>query len=912
MKENLVHEKVWPHQLVDTLANRILGSGNSISNDFSNSVVVLPSLAAASVVSRRLMTMASSGLILPELTTFDSWSRQVPQSFESETKRYYELLIYQELEKYQWLDRENNWNLAVDMTQLIGELDLYQSDLVLDSESLDSQFNQAYQTRSHKLVSFESKLLFDIWHAMTGIKGGRASEQVAYRFRLACLARTEGRRLYVVQYPDFSPAEQFFIESYASRNPVLVLEANISCSITSVKANFCRAAFQSEGFNLDSPDVLKEGPETDPWKPAVRYYSAVSLEQEVRAIQIKIRQWLNADLTKIAIVPFDRKVARRLRALLQQSKILVQDEFGWKMSTTAVAAILVEWLDLIVCDIEIRKLISFLNRPGIARMPGATQLRLSLEKSFKRDKRWDLDLELKSQTKQDDAAEAREFLLLIHDANHQLESPKFRTHRDWTLAVLLSLESVGIQSVLERDTAGEQLLNLLRSISVELNSLDRVVDFEDWFGWLKAQLEVNTFRDSEIDSSICFTTLKAARMRHFDGIIFAGADDVNFPLSEVQSAHFTDGVRAQLGLSTSDHFMHIEKVGLIESLLSNQNILVTWQKQKNNEHNLLSPWFENFRIQHAIHWDGNLMDEELELSVLFFEQQQRLLQNKHERRDRPAIGMTASELPERISVSGYQSLLDCPYQFFIRHVLRSREPDVLDIDPKKRELGNVLHEVLEKFHKKYPTCSEVDVDILHRSMMEIARETLAATVGSKGVVHGWSNRFHGLFSKYLEWQMEWEQSGWTITETETTYEQAFSTRAGISRIFYGRVDRIDERVAEGAARRMVIDYKSQSPRLLKKFLSLAREHIQLISYISIQSECHRGAMYLSLDKKSVSEVGLDVEDDDYFVSEHMNRLAKLFSDMEEGVALPANGDSTVCQYCDVRSACRKGVSWRPQ
>ena len=184
MRENLVQEKVWPHQLVDTLANRILGSSNSVSNDFSNSVVVLPSLAVASVVSRRLMTLASSGLILPEFTTFDSWSRKVSQPFESETKRYYELLIYQELEKYQWLDRGNNWNLAVDMTQLIGELDLYQSDLVLDSENLDSQFNQAYQTRSHKLVSFESKLLFDIWHAMTGVKGGRASEQVAYRFRL--------------------------------------------------------------------------------------------------------------------------------------------------------------------------------------------------------------------------------------------------------------------------------------------------------------------------------------------------------------------------------------------------------------------------------------------------------------------------------------------------------------------------------------------------------------------------------------------------------------------------------------------------------------------------------------------------------------------------------------------------------
>ena len=144
MEEKLNYEKVWPHDLIDVLAARILNDSGPMSYDFSDRIVVLPSLNSAAECSRRLMELAGSGLILPCFTTFDVWARQAAVPYEVEPESYLTLLIYHELEQYQWLESSNNWNLALDIANLIGELDLYQPDIDLDLESVNKRFHQAY------------------------------------------------------------------------------------------------------------------------------------------------------------------------------------------------------------------------------------------------------------------------------------------------------------------------------------------------------------------------------------------------------------------------------------------------------------------------------------------------------------------------------------------------------------------------------------------------------------------------------------------------------------------------------------------------------------------------------------------------------------------------------------------------
>ena len=914
MKGILRDEKVWPHQLIDVLVSRILNDSSFDEGfDFSDVIVVLPSLSAAPACAHRLMTMAGAGVLLPLFTTFGDWSRQVGQPFGVETKRYRELLIYHELEQHQWLDQANNWNLAADMAELIGELDLCQPGVDLTFEVLSDRFRQAYQTRSQKLVGFEARLLFDTWSAFAGVREGRVSEQYAYRYRLSLLLEHERRRLYVLKYPELSAVEQSFIESYASRNSVTVLEADVSKASDDVRADFCRAVYQKEAEQplvKMSKTTLRE---KSPWSSMITYFPAIGLDQEVRAIKIKIQQWLSAGKKNIAIVPFDRKVARRLRALLQQSEILVRDEFGWKMSTTSIAATLIDWLELLGCDFELTKLIRFLKRPAISQMFGVDQLRATLETAVKTNRKRAAAIGFHSIAREIDVDEVREVADKLYEVKCQFINLKSRNHRDWIKFVLASLEFGGIKNILEQDDAGIQLLQLLDTLDAELNYFDQKVNFTAWLDWFKTQLEVSTFKDAQIDSPISFTHLSAARLRSFDGVIFAGADDANFPLAQFKSAHFGDGVRAQLDLRTSEDSISEVKVDLLGFLLSSQTAFVTWQRQKDNEDNLLSPWFEYFRLHHTVLWGDDLKDKEVESRLHSFEASQRKLQSEYKPLPEPNINIIASEIPAQISVSGYQSLLDCPYQFFVRNVLRTREPDSVDEDPSKRELGNVIHKVLEKFHTRYPKCTNVDLEVLQFEMTGIARDAFAMLVGSRGVVHGWMARLHGLFKQYLEWQVEREKEGWTIVEMEADFERNFMTLGGLSIKFFGRVDRIDEyQGVNEDPKRIVIDYKARSKSMLKKLISSYDEHAQLVSYVSLQPDNKTEGMYLSLDKGAVDVVALETHNIGSSIEEHISRLESLFSQIERGVVLPANGVPSICHYCDVQAVCRKDFSWLPK
>jgi len=59
-----------------------------------------------------------------------------------------------------------------------------------------------------------------------------------------------------------------------------------------------------------------------------------------------------------------------------------------------------------------------------------------------------------------------------------------------------------------------------------------------------------------------------------------------------------------------------------------------------------------------------------------------------------ATVLAASLLPARLSASQVQSLVDCPYQFYGRRLLRLEAPEDVLEEPGKREFGEALHEVL--------------------------------------------------------------------------------------------------------------------------------------------------------------------------------------------------------------------------
>ncbi|MBI5039954.1 MAG: hypothetical protein HZB57_01700 [Gammaproteobacteria bacterium] len=89
--------------------------------------------------------------------------------------------------------------------------------------------------------------------------------------------------------------------------------------------------------------------------------AADSAEQEARAIDLQVRRWLLAGKQRIGIVTEDRRLARRVRALLERAGIVLQDAGGWALSTTSAAACVERWLQSVEEDFAHQPLLDFLK-----------------------------------------------------------------------------------------------------------------------------------------------------------------------------------------------------------------------------------------------------------------------------------------------------------------------------------------------------------------------------------------------------------------------------------------------------------------------------------------------------------------------------------------------------------------------
>jgi ATP-dependent helicase/nuclease subunit B len=77
-------------------------------------------------------------------------------------------------------------------------------------------------------------------------------------------------------------------------------------------------------------------------------YALSSFEKLAWTVVYKISDHIQQDRKNLAIVAQDRLAVRRIRALLDRYPgISIRDFTGWKLSTTAVAAALNSWIELV-------------------------------------------------------------------------------------------------------------------------------------------------------------------------------------------------------------------------------------------------------------------------------------------------------------------------------------------------------------------------------------------------------------------------------------------------------------------------------------------------------------------------------------------------------------------------------------
>jgi ATP-dependent helicase/nuclease subunit B len=273
---------------------------------------------------------------------------------------------------------------------------------------------------------------------------------------------------------------------------------------------------------------------------------------------------------------------------------------------------------------------------------------------------------------------------------------------------------------------------------------------------------------------------------------------------------------------------------------------------------------------------------------------------------RPAAALRG--LPSRLTVGGIERLVACPFRFLALDGWGLREaPQAVDV-PGVRERGELVHEILERFHREARERGVSLEDpglgaaraLLHAATDAVAARESAAGGGTLGELAEW----RATLEAYLEWARSDASAGWrwAAGESDGGVPIRWSGPGGPRSVrIEGRLDRLDT----GPEGLRVLDYKLGSPDRLKRIAADPGRAAQLALYAWIASAHGSVAEsgYLSLRRGSVDWIGLAAPAqqvlDDWAVA-----LPRYLARVDAGEPLVAWGSE--CGYCASRGICRKG------
>ena len=901
-----------PHELVARATAAIVERHRAELPDLGGVVVLVPDLHAASDVAVALRTAAGvPALLLPRITTLGSWAASVPLDRPIASRATRETLLYQELEKRGWLASADLWAVSAELASLFDELTRHNVALPADLAEFNRQLASAYRAQSGKSLTFEARLVHELWHVLARVTR-EADPEAAYQLRLAHLAESASAPLYALGLGRLAPAEQRFLERYAARAPVQCFVPALDAGGDPVARVLAAAwpASPDAAPLLERARALKAAAPQSPLAGRLRILGAAGPEQEAQAVDATVREWLIAGRKRIAIVVNDRLVARRARALLERAQVLVKDEAGWAFSTTSAATVIGRWLDVAGGDCYYRDLLDLLKSPfAFHDWPLATRQQAVWRlESYLREENVVAGLAAFIRLAEDkNDVEVRQLLARIRAGTVALGRGT-RPIARWIGSLMASLDHVGVRAGLEADGAGEQLLDLLDRLAQELAGDRLGVSFSGWRRWLARQLEVASFRDPAIESPVVFTSLAATRLRRFDAALVLGCDAAHWPGPDPVSLFFNQGVRAELKLPTWAERVR-EMEGELGALIASCGaVAVTWQRIPGGEPNQLSPPLERLAALHRLGY-GSTLDDDAALARLIdagVRAPGEALDLEPTRR--PAPRAPAGLLPTKISASGYNSLVACPYQFRARYVLGLAELDDVQELIEKRDYGTLVHRVLTQFHQAHPSILGLRPEEAQRELEALSEKAFAGVVARNFMAQAWLVRWQGLIPHYLDWQREREAAGWTWQGGEVKKEVVLTTPRGAALTLHGRLDRVDVRqVAQppSAIDHSVIDYKMRDAQTLRQELEVPGEDVQLPVYALLWGAPVAEALFLSMERGEVREVGLD-HDLPALAEAERDRLGRLFDALcTAGAGMPAQGAEPVCEYCEVRGLCRK-------
>lgn len=921
------------------LAKLVLNRYRHKLPDLSRCVVLLPQSLDAPRLRRSLLDEASTlghqALLGPAILSLRHWlSEIVPLPAPPLSPQAQELILVETLNRHRSLFSDSDpWLLAANLLDLFEQLTLYRVTLPAELAAFIKRLSNAYQlgARSPAALSMEANLVHTLWHAWHRQlhEESRLDPQAAYIAQLhdSLAALDPDLHIFLAGHMAPSPAEQRWIDILAERGQLTtVMHGDVRGEIpsdpythyldevfASMRADAVHAPFNERARRFASQHSAS---------PAVErlcVYAAPSAEAEARGIDIQVRRWLLQGKQRIAIVTEDRRLARRIRALLERADINLHDAAGWALSTTAAAAALERWLECVEEDFSYQPLTDLLKSPFIFPHHDRNEL-LQAVYRFEQDlviheniprnlqryrthlayrrSRWPQAVGAKLHALLDDIEDAAKPLLPI------LRDKRPQAPQRWLDGLEASLQRLGLTDSFARDAAGARLLQELQVMRQALAGRHLRMTWREFRTWLGRTLERYNFQPPTSAAAVRLLSLEQSALAHYDAILIAGATTQHLPGDEQVSPFFNEAVRRELGLPGFLQRRIVRFHYFRRLLQAAPHVFITARQVEKGEPILSSPWLEALQSFHRFAYGIPLNDGGL--GTLVDHPHSQVIRSDTDAlpvpKTMPAPMVSPSLLPEKLSANAYQQLINCPYQFFAARCLQLTAPEEVREALEKSDYGQRIHLALHAFHNDvegYPgpfqqTVTVANRDAAIRCLQDISQAVFAKDLEDNFMHRGWLQRWLRVIPEYIDWQITRAES-WRVIGTEVAMEKSYH---GL--MLNGRIDRID-RGDEGDG---IVDYKTGATPHQDAVMS--GEEVQLIFYALLADQAVHQVEYLSLDgNRFGSRTTLRGDELHTLVKQNGERLRTSMKELAKGAPLPAWGDEHTCSYCAMAGVCRR-------
>jgi ATP-dependent helicase/nuclease subunit B len=938
--------------------------------DLSRQAVLFPHTSAVPRFRRILREQAAqhgyAALLPPDTGTLASWAGR----FAGENKRRLsatarEIVLLDLLnDRRDGHDQYRVWPLIDSLLALFDELTLYQCQWPDDADGFIRQIARHYANGKEDFAPFdnEARLVHSLWGAWRRrLMQGNFQDQTLQL--MDGLARSlelipADTHIYLAGFTDFSRAETQWLKTlHAQRRVTLLLQGQLgdnnsgrenpvarilhelgtipapapSCA-DAYSAFLDRAYAWTEASMLERTRRQIAAAPTSPARGRLTIHEATDAESEARAIDLQVRRWLIKGYRDIGIVTNDRKLARRVRALLERANIGLQDAGGWALSTTSAATALARWLECLEQYFSHRPLLDLLKSPFLhlgfertefSRLVSAfeqTVVRAQNVASGLDNYRFSLDraaADLHEHFGADVAGTLARLLDRLENASALLTALQPAPQRPalaYLEALQQSLKILGMAESFEKDAAGRELLAVLEEMRAAATHAGLRLTWTGFHQWLKRNMEQRRFRPPMQGRGVELMGFTESRLYRFDALIIAGALREHLPGQLHAPPYFNDQVRAELGLPALARRHGLLFQDFRRLLEAAPHVVISLRREHEGERLAPSPWVEQLRAFHKLAYRDSLDDPELEWLV---QQPDAVIVN----RDAPlpvpvtppAARLPAAMLPALTTATNHQQLIDCPYQFFCASGLNLMPEKEVREEIEKADFGKYVHRILQAFHAGLsglpgPWQKPLNDDSLAEAeelLQDISQKVFTAGLRRRYLTRGWLYRWQACIPAYLEWEKD-HSAGWLVQAAEVKMQRDY--RDGeVHATLSGRIDRLDR----GADGLRIIDYKTGIVPTISEVMS--GEKIQLPFYaLLLENENVTQVMFLSLQDSNVAAKSvLEGETLALLRTAVRKRLMLLKHRLDNEALLPAWGDADTCDVCDMEGLCRRGM-WLDQ